>query len=91
MMHRTFFRLSAFLPRILVGLATLVAARTAVGFTLNTYDAAVWPRRDLVIGTAAFVVEDFEDAQLAPGLKIEIAGIVEPTAPPRRCRSSSNR
>lgn len=42
------------------------------GATITGFSPAVWPRTDSSLGLDRFVIEDFEDTTLAPGLKVMV-------------------
>jgi DNA-binding winged helix-turn-helix (wHTH) protein len=61
--------------------AALTAARPARGFAIKTFDPSVWPRPDEEIGVEGFVIEDFEDASLVEGLRVELSDSPEGFGP----------
>jgi DNA-binding winged helix-turn-helix (wHTH) protein len=63
-------------PSIMSGQAVSFAASSSQAnqeFTIRTFDPGTWPRTDAEIGVEGFVIEDFEDASLAPGLQMELS------------------
>jgi len=68
------FGLDQFIEKRQVGSAPLVnpAAAVAQAFTVKTFDPSVWPRTDAEVGITGFRIEDFEDAELVEGLRIEL-------------------
>lgn len=43
------------------------------GFTVLSFDGSIWPRSDSDLGITGFIIEDFEDTNLAPGLQIQLS------------------
>jgi hypothetical protein len=63
-------------------LSTLAPA-TQAAFTLTTIPAAQWGAADSVLGVAGYVIENFEDTALIPGLQIgwnATAGVIAPAS-----------
>lgn len=50
-------------------------------FRIKTFDPSVWPRADAEIGVEGFVIEDFEDAALVEGLRIELSDSTDDFGP----------
>ncbi len=64
-------RSSAALTLVLLTLSFATPAARA--FIATGSDASVWPRLDGEIGVTGFMVEDFEDEFLSPGLLVELS------------------
>lgn len=61
--------------------AGATAVQFSEGFTIKTFDPSVWPRADAEIGVEGFVIEDFEDAALVEGLRIELSDSADAFGP----------
>ena len=51
----------------------VLSANPNQAFTFKLIDPAVWPRAEADLGIEGFVIEDFEDETLEPGLLIELS------------------
>lgn len=57
---------------LLAGTALFWASFESHAVTITGFNNSVWPRTDASLGVAGFVVEDFEDTALAPGLQVKV-------------------
>ena len=42
--------------------------------TVTAFAPSTWPRTDAALGVTGFIIEDFEDAALVPGLQAQVSG-----------------
>lgn len=54
---------------VLVGSALAVTAPASAQYAITVTPAAFWGASDAVLGVSGYVIEDFEDSVLAPGLR----------------------
>lgn len=53
-------------------LVLAVASTTQAAVVVTAFNNSVWPRTDASIGVAGYVIEDFENTTLAPGLQVKV-------------------
>ena len=55
--------------------AFALVALPAHAYTLQVFNANVWGTSDATLEVQGFVLEDFEDTTLAPGLQVQLSGV----------------
>ena len=75
---------SCAMTRSIVLALALFAAYPAHSFVVTAFDPGTWPRTDGDLGVSGFIIEDFEDVDLAPGLLVQISDGTDNYGPTNR-------
>lgn len=55
-----------------IAVAFLAMASSAQAISVTAFNPSIWPRSDADLGVSGYVIEDFENTALAPGLKVKV-------------------